>query len=111
MLLMTLNVSWKQHMTNEELYGTLPKISKKIAMLRLRVAGHCIRHPEEIASKLVLWQPTEGRVNRGRKPTDYIDVIKRDTGLTDTNEIKTVMLDRTKWKDFVKEARSGDRPK
>ena len=111
MLRMVLNVSWKQHMTNKQLYGSLPRITDKIAMQRLRLAGHCIRHPEEIASKLVLWQPTEGRVKRGRKPVDYIDNIKRDTGLDNINEIRTAMLDRKVWKEFVKEARSGDRPK
>ena len=47
MLRMVLNVSWKQHMTNEELYGRLPRVTDKIAMRRLQVAGHCIRHPDE----------------------------------------------------------------
>ena len=50
MLRMALNVSWKQHITNEELYGDLPKVTSKIAMQRLKLAGHCVRHPEEIAS-------------------------------------------------------------
>ena len=35
------NVSWKQHMTNEELYGDLPKVTTKIAILGLRPVGHC----------------------------------------------------------------------
>ena len=30
MLRMALNVSWKQHMTNGELYGSLPKMSSRI---------------------------------------------------------------------------------
>lgn len=111
MLRMVLNVSWKQHMTNEELYGRLPRVTTKIAMRRLQLAGHCIRHPDEMASKLVLWQPTEGTVNRGRKPTDYIDMLKYDTGLNNTDEIRTAMLDRKIWRGFVIEARSGDRPK
>ena len=50
MLRVALNVSWKQHMTNEELYGDLLKVTSKIAMHRLRLAGHCVRHHEEIAS-------------------------------------------------------------
>lgn len=111
MLRMAMNVSWKQHMTNHELYGNLPQVSEKIAARRLRLAGHCVRHPDEIASNLVLWEPTGGRVNRGRKPTDYIDVIKRDTGLKDIAEIKTAMEDRDVWKGFVAAARSGDRQK
>ena len=37
MLRMAMNVSWKQHMTNEELYGDLPKVTTKIAIHRLRL--------------------------------------------------------------------------
>ena len=111
MLRMAKNVSWKQHMTNEELYAGLSKITEKIALRRLQLAGHCIRHPEEISSKLVLWEPTRGGPNRGRKPTDYIDQLKRDTGLETTKDIRTAMLDRDVWKGFVKVARSEVRPK
>ena len=111
MLRMALNISWKQHMTNEELYGKLPKVTSKIAMRRLRLAGHCVRHPEEIASQLFLWEPSRGTANRGRKPVDFIDLIKRDTGLDSINEIKASMCDRNVWKGFVNAARSGDRPK
>ena len=53
MLRMAFNVSWKDRLTNEELYGGLPKISVKVASRRMKLAGHCIRHPEEEASKLV----------------------------------------------------------
>ena len=96
-------------MTNEELYGDLPKVTTKIAIQRLRLAGHCVRHPEEIASQLVLWQPVRGNAGRGRKATDFIDVIKRDTNLDSTEDIRNVMLDRNWWKEFVNLARSGDR--
>ena len=54
MLRMAMNVSWKQHVTNEKLYGDLPKVTTKIAIHRLQLAGHCVRHSEEIASQLVL---------------------------------------------------------
>ena len=108
---MALNVSWKQHMTNGELYGSLPYVSSKIAEQRLRLAGHCIRHPEEIANQLVLWEPTQGRTSRGRPKLTYIDNLKSDTGLLDINEIKTAMEDRKLWKDIIKIARSGDHPK
>ena len=111
MLRMALNVSWKQHITNEDLYGDLPKVTSKIAMHRLKLAGHCVRHPEEIASQLVLWQPVRGRPGRGRKPTDFIDVIKQDTQLEDIEDIRRVMLDRSLWHEFVKQARSGGRPR
>ena len=40
------NVNWKQHITNKELYGSLPKVSEKIRDRRLRFAGHCCRSTE-----------------------------------------------------------------
>ena len=111
MLRTALNIRWQDHITNEEVYGCLPKVSWKIAERRCRLAGHCVRHPEEEASKTVLWIPTGGRVNRGRKATTYIDTLKRDTGLQDTNELRATMLDRNTWKDYVSLARTGVPPK
>ena len=111
MLRMALNVSWKEHKTNIDLYGNLPKLSSKIAERRCKLAGHCVRHPEEEASKTILWEPTEGTVNRGRKVTNYIDVLKRDTGLTNTNELRTAMMDRDIWRGLISKARTGVRPK
>ena len=111
MLRMALNVSWKAHMTNEQLYGNLPPVTSKIAARRLRLAGHCIRHPEEIASQFVLWEPQHGHTNRGRKPVNYVDLLKRDTGIESTEDLRGAMLDHDVWKDFVKDARSRGRQK
>ena len=41
MLRAVTNKSWRDHLTNEQLYGDIPKISKSIRMQRLRFAGHC----------------------------------------------------------------------
>ena len=46
---MALNVSWKQHLTNEQLYRDLPLVSSKVRQRRLRLSCHCI-HQKEIAS-------------------------------------------------------------
>ena len=51
MLRMALNVSWRQHMTNAELYGDLPPVSAKIATHRLRLAGHCSFGNEQMSVK------------------------------------------------------------
>ena len=58
---MALNVKWKEHKTNAEVYENLPKVSRKVAE-RCELAGHCVRHPEEEASKTVLYgfQPKAG---------------------------------------------------
>ena len=44
MLRTVLNVSWRDHITNEDLYGHFPKVSGKIRERRMRVAEHCVRN-------------------------------------------------------------------
>ena len=81
MLRMALNVPWSIKMSNKELYGNMIPVSKKVAYRRMKLAGHCVRHPEEVASTLVLWQPTTGRRNRGRQAVTFIDTLFQDTEL------------------------------
>ena len=72
LLRMALDIPWQSHTTNVHLYGDLPKVSEKVRQQRMRISGHCIRHKEEIASQLVLWQPTGNRKKRGRRALTYI---------------------------------------
>ncbi len=58
MLRMAMNVSWREKVRNEVLYGNLPRVTDKIRERRLRLAGHCVRHSELEMSDLVLWEPT-----------------------------------------------------
>ena len=65
MLRMIMNITWMDKITNEDLYGNLPRISNKIRERRLKLAGHCVRLSELEVSNLVLWEPTQGKFNRG----------------------------------------------
>ena len=58
MLWMVQNVSGREHMSNEELDGPIPKLSEKVKEQRLRLAGHCHRHTELSASKVMIWDET-----------------------------------------------------
>ena len=40
------------------LYNGLSRISEVIKEKRLKLAGHLMRHDNEMAHKLVLWEPT-----------------------------------------------------
>ena len=101
MLRKAVNVHWSAHMTNDALYGKLPALSDKIAARRLRLAGHCQRHPELSANKTVLWEPTHGQRGRGRPKTSYIDTLKRDTGADNSAELAALMADRKVWRNHV----------
>ena len=111
MLRMALNISWEAKLTNEQLYGELPPVSSKVAYRRMLIAGHCVRHKEEEASKLVLWQPVQGKRKRGRRAVTYIDTLIEDTGLGSINELKTAMLDREGWRRRATFRRVEARPK
>ena len=111
MLRMALNISWKQKMTNEQLYAEIPPVSSKVAHRRMKLSGHCIRHPEEVASKLVLWQPSQGRRNVGRRAVTYIDTLMKDTGLENVDEMRTAMMDREGWRKRADSVRVKDRPR
>ena len=55
MLRMALNINqYRDHVSNNSLYGEFPKVSSKITQWRLRLAGHAHRHPELTLNKLIL---------------------------------------------------------
>ena len=61
MLRAALNKSWKDRLTNKELYGKIPRFSNSIKQQRMRFAGHCWRGKEELAGDVLLWTPMHGR--------------------------------------------------
>ena len=94
MLRMVFNVSWQDKLTDKNLYGNLPPVSSKMGFRKVQLAGRCVRHPKEEASKLVLWQPMSGRMSVGRPAVTYIDNLKSDTSLHRAEELGTAMMDR-----------------
>ena len=93
MLRMVFNVTWRDRVRNEVLYGDLPRITTKIRKRRLQMAGHCVRHPELAASNLVLWEPMQGRASRGGQSLTFIDQLLRHTSLKTAADIRTCMED------------------
>ena len=107
MLRMALNVSWKDHIRNVDLYANLPRVSAKVRERRMGLAGHCIRHPELAANPLILWEPTQGTGRRGRKRVTYVENLRQDAGLSSTEELRTLMLERNEWKRVIQRSRDG----
>ena len=42
----------------------------------MKIVGDCIRHPELSAHPLILWEPTQGKANRGRRRLNYVDMLR-----------------------------------
>ena len=104
---MALGVTWMDHVRNLDLYGDLPPVTNKIRERRMRLAGHCVRHPELEASKLTLWEPTHGKARRGKKRTTFVDMLRRDCSADNTAELKNLMMDRTVWRTTIQKSRVG----
>ena len=68
-------------------------LSEKVASRRMRLAGECQRHWERPASKLVLWETTQGRRPLGRPTPTYMDVLWKDVGAENTAELASCMED------------------
>ena len=86
LLRMVLNVSWRDKISNKILYNVMPLITDVIAIRRMRIAGHCLRHNDKIANNLILWGPKFGRRNRRRHKFSYIDNLNEDTDLNDIDD-------------------------
>ena len=98
MLRTALNISWRQHMSNQELYGELPRASDKVAAKRMQLAGHCYRHPELATNRLILWEPTHGHRQRGRQKMTYVEVLRRDANVETTDELAACMTNKEDWR-------------
>ena len=90
MLRVILNIDQNEHVTNKHLYGGLPRLCDKVASRRMKLAGHCHRHQELPASKLVLWEPTHGHRLRGRPTPTYVDIVDGPNQPDQINEVYDV---------------------
>ena len=106
MLRAALNISWKQHPIKKELYGKLPSISSKIRDRRLRFAGHCVRNKDELASDLILWQPSHSNRTAGRPRKTYVDMLAEDINCR-PEDLKNLMNNREAWKERVMACRTS----
>ena len=85
-------------MTNQELYGSLPRITTIVRQRRLRLAGHVMRR-DEVANKVLLWKPDYPR-RRGRPKTTLQNLQEKDTNLSGTNLI-AAMKNQNHWKKII----------
>ena len=99
MLRVVKNVSWQQHLTNDILYGRIPRLTTTIAKKRIQFSGHCWRSKEEVAHKLILWRPRHGERSVGKPTRTFIDQLVDDTGVPE-EDLQQAMGDRDVWRKF-----------
>ena len=106
MLQAALNVSWREHMTNRELYNNIPRITSSIREQRIRFAGHCWRSKKELVSDVLLWTPKHGQRSRGRPAKTFVDQMVEETEC-EVEEMINFMDNRDEWKKRVLECRAS----
>ena len=105
MLRAILNKSWRQHPTEQQLYGHLPPITKTIKIRRTRHAGHCWRSRDELRSDVLLLTHLHGRAKAGRPTRTYIQQLYADTGCNPEG-LPGAMDDREGWQERVWDIRA-----
>ena len=96
MLRVALNISWRDHMSNKDLYGKIPKFTDTIREQRLRISGHCWRSKNEVVSDVLLRLPIHRRRSRGRPAKTFVDQIMEDTSCN-YEELPNAMMNREEW--------------
>ena len=99
-----LNVNWRQHMSNKDLYGDLPKVSNTIRERRVKFCCHSRRSRNEVIHQVLLWESSHGRRKRGRPARTYINQIVDDTGIK-REDLANAMEDRDVWREIVRNVR------
>ena len=96
-----LNISWRDHVSNKDLYGNLPLLSTTIRQHRMRFAGHCFLAQNQPVTNLLFWSPS-GTRKRGAGMKTYAKLLREDTGLSSDQEIRGLMADRKLWRQRVR---------
>ena len=97
MLRRVLCYTWRDHVTNKELYGDLKSITSVLRKRQLMFICHIWRKRDEMANQLLFWEPRYGKRRPGRPALTYVDQLEKDTGHT-KDEVKLIMEDRKMWR-------------
>ena len=81
MLRTVTGVQWSQHVTNQDLYQDLPRLSETTTRRRLQFAGHCLNRENELGYNILLSQSRHGQRQRRKPQLTYMDTLTSDTGL------------------------------
>jgi len=106
-----LGISWKDHVSNEELFERtkVDNLHDTVDKRRRRFVRHVLRLPSaRPVSAAVQWTPEGGKGRRGRSKT-WQDTLCNDLQVTDVSweEAKSVAGDRKEWRSLVAQCSRG----
>ena len=95
-----LNISYRDHISNITLYGSLPRISSTRHSRWLQFAGHCFRRVEEPIHSILFFGPT-GTFRPGwHARMTYVKTLFRDSGLSTIADLSQAMASHAVWRDI-----------
>ena len=101
------NIRWQDHITTEEVLAKaeMSPVSKEVKKRRWKFIGHTLRQDRTSDARTALsWRP-EGKRKRGRPKTTWRRTVEREMregGWGSWDEVRSVAVDREKWKASVK---------
>jgi len=106
-----LDISWKDHVSNEELFQRtkVDNLHNTVDKRRRRFVGHVVRLPSaRPVSAAVQWTPEGGKTRRGRPRKTRQDTLRDDLQATDVSwqEAKSVAGDRKEWRSLAAQCSS-----
>ena len=78
MLRKIFSMSWRDHWTNNQLYGSLPHLSSILTKCQLTLRGQVLRHDQH-AAQVLLWEP-EARRKVSHPGNTLESILERETG-------------------------------
>jgi hypothetical protein len=99
-----LGYKWSDFITNAELYGVLPNVSKRLLERKLRFAGHCQRAKDQPISELLFWDHSKLVWSKctkgaGARPNYAKRLLMECSSVVRSDiELVSLMLDRDEWK-------------
>jgi len=94
------NISYRDHISNITLYGSLPRISSTLRSRRLQFAGHSFRRVGEPIHSVLLFKPTGTFRPGGHARMTYIKTLLFDSGLSTIADLSQAMASRAVWCDI-----------
>ena len=94
----TMNKSWQQHPTEQQLYGHFLPISKTTQIRRARHARHYWGSKDELIGDVLPWTRSHGRTSVGRLTRNYLQQLCTKTGCS-FKDLPETMEDRGEWRE------------
>jgi len=98
LLCKALDVSWQQHMTNEELCGKIPSAMHQLRERHHTFDGHCYECEDQLVKNLVLWEGRAGRMLRGQaNRMTYVKQLLCGSCCETVDELQRKMNNQAEW--------------